>query len=368
MNEREVSVAQEQEQADKEQPAQGTQGKDTDESRPKQQREATEALRKRFLEAGAIFYYRTAPGLPKKIAFTDHGTRLSTEHDDPSVIQGMVLRAQEKGWTVVRVKGTEEFKAEAWMRATLAGFDVEGYSPRAIDLARWQDRNDQQSMKRTAPTRRGERVDYQNQTATVASREQPEQAVRAGQQVALATLEAILRARGDSPTMMAAAVEEAKARLQGERVVVGTIVDHGIAHYNHDAQENKSYFVKVTTDRGEQEIWGVDLARACEQHGVKRGDAVALVQQGQERVTVTVPLRDESGNSVGTASEPAHRNRWGIVKLGSIDISKQHELKEAARVSRHEPVVLRYGHAAARTERTPEVTRPPAYERTRGGR
>ncbi len=368
MNELEVGEAQEPERTNKPRPAHATQDQGTDEPRIKQQREATEVLRKRFLEAGASFYYRTAPGEPKKIAFTDHGKRLSTEHDDPSVIQGMVLRAQEKGWTVVRVNGTEEFKAEAWVHATLAGLDVAGYTPRAIDLARWQDRTDQRSMDRPAPKQCGKRVDRPEGTAPAALKEQPEPAVSAGQQVALTTLEAILRARGDSPIMMAAAIEEAKARLQGERVVVGTVVDHCIAHYEHDVQKQKSYVVKVATAHGEREIWGIDLARACEQHGVKRGDAVALVQQGQERVTVSAPLRDESGASGGTASEPTHRNRWEIVKLDSIGISKQHELKEAARVSRQEPVVLRYDQAAARMDRIPETARTPAYERTKGGR
>jgi hypothetical protein len=67
----------------------------------------------------------------------------------------------------------------------------------------------------------------------------PDQTMSSGQQMAVATLEAILKARGDSPTMIAAAIEEAKARLQGERVVVGTVVDHGIDHYNHDASRRK---------------------------------------------------------------------------------------------------------------------------------
>ncbi len=189
-----------------------------------------------------------------------------------------------------------------------------------------------------------------------------------GQQVALATLEAILRARGDSPAIITAAVEEARARLQGERVVVGTVVDHGIDHYEHDAQKDKSYFVKVATDRGEREIWGVDLRRACEQGKVQRGDAVALVQETQEPVTVTVPVRDCSGASIGPTSQPAHRNRWEVIKLDSIGVREQHHLKEAARVGTQEPVVPRFDHTAARTDRTPHVPRSPALERTRGGR
>jgi putative DNA primase/helicase len=189
-----------------------------------------------------------------------------------------------------------------------------------------------------------------------------------GQHVAVATLEAILKSRGDSPTMIAAAVEEATARLQGERVVVGTVVDHGHDHYNHDIQNTKSYFVKVATDRGERELWGIDLSRAFQQRKVERGDAVALVQQADERVTVTVPLRDASGASIGAAPHQATRNRWEVIKLDSLGVREQHQLKEATRSSTQEPVVPRFDHTAARTDRTPSFTPSPALERTRGGR
>ncbi|HMS82584.1 MAG TPA: hypothetical protein PKD12_02910 [Nitrospira sp.] len=337
-----------------------------EEPRLNRSRDAADSLRKRFLEASGQFYYRTAPGEPTKVAFTDHGKRLITEHDDPSVIHGMVLRAQEKGWTVVRVSGTDEFKTEAWIQATIAGLDVEGYTPRGIDLAQREDRRDQRPAGRPASKEQGDSEASKREPSSPAQRS--EKTMSNGQQVALATLEAILRARGDSPTMITAAVEETRARLQGERVVVGTVVDHGIDHYEHDAQKDKSYFVKVATDRGEREIWGIDLRRACEQGKVQRGDAVALVQQAQEPVTVTVPVRDRSGASISAASQPAHRNRWDVIKLDSIGVREQQQLKEAARVGTQEPVVPRFDHQAARTDRTPNVTRSPALERTRGGR
>jgi hypothetical protein len=332
-----------------------------------QRRDAAESLRKRFLEAGEQFFYRTAPGEPAKIAFTDHGKRLVTEHDDPSVIQGMVLLAKAKGWTTVRVHGNHEFKTEAWVQATIAELDVDGYTPRGIDLARAEDRKDQRPVRgKTAQHPVDREVSHDRATDEHVRRQ--EQTLSPGQQVAVATLEAILKARGDSPTMIAAAVEEAKARLQGERVVVGTVVDHGIDHYNHDVQNAKSYVVKVLTDRGEREIWGVDLGRTFEQGKVQRGDAVALVQQAHEPVTVKVPERDSSGASIGAASQPATRNRWEVIKLDSLGAREQYHLKEAVRVGTQEPVVPRFDHAATRADHRPTVTRSPALERTRGGR
>lgn len=367
MNEIGVDEKQATKRTEEQKPAPVNQAENDEQPRLNQRRDAAESLRKRFIEAGEQFYYRTAPGEPTKIAFTDHGKRLVTEHDDPSVIQGMVLRAKDKGWTTVRVSGTAEFRTEAWVQATIAGLDVEGYPPRGIDLARAEDRRDQRRVRaKTARSPSNREASYDRTTDDPVRK--PEQTMRPGQQVAVATLEAILKARGDSPTMITAAVEEAKARLQGERVVVGTVVDHGIDHYDHDIQNTKSYFVKVATDREEREIWGVDLGRAFEQGKVQRGDAVALVQRAHEPVTVKVPVRDSSGASIGTEPQPATRNRWEVIKLNSLGSREQHHLKEAARTSTQEPVVPRFDHTAARTDRMPNVTRSPALERIRGGR
>lgn len=366
MNEIEVHEEPETVRTDKPKSAHRDQTEEGEEPSLNQRRDAAASLRKRFLEAGGQFYYRTAPGEPTKVAFTDHGKRLITQHDDPGVIHGMVLRAQEKGWTVVRVNGTDEFKTEAWVQATIAGLEVEGYTPRGIDLAQREDRRDQRPPRRPASKDQGD-PEASNRKASD-SPQRSEKTMSDGQQVALATLEAILRTRGDSPTMITAAVEEARARLQGERVVVGTVVDHGTDHYEHDPQMDKSYFVKVATDRGEREIWGVDLRRACEQGKVQRGDAVALVQKAQESVTVTVSVRDRSSTSIGATSQSATRNRWDVIKLDSIEVREQNHLKEAALVGTQEPVVPRFDHQAARIDRAPNVTRSPALERTRGGR
>jgi len=367
MNEIGVNEAQETKRTDEPKPAQGTQDESAEQPRLNQRRDAAESLRKRFIEAGEQFYYRTAPGEPTKIAFTDHGKRLVTKHDDPSVIQGMVLRAKAKGWTTVRVNGTPEFKTEAWVQATIAGLDVEGYTPRGIDLARAEDRKDHRPVRdKTAQPPAEHEASHDRATDNDVRR--PEQTLSPGQQVAVTALEAILKARGDSPTMIAAAIKEAKARLQGERVIVGTVVDHGVDHYDHDIQKNKSYFVKVATDRDEREFWGVDLGRACEQGKVQRGDAVALVQRAHEPVSVTVPVREISGASIGAASQSATRKRWEVIKLDSLGVRAQHQLNKAARVGAQEPVVPRFDHTAARADRTPNVTRSPALERTRGGR
>ena len=169
-------------------------------------------------------------------------------------------------------------------------------------------------------------------------------------------------------SIIAAAVEEATARLQGERLVVGTILEHGKARYGHDEQAEQSYVVTVATATGEKDVWGVDLARAMEQSGAKIGDAVALIQRAHERVTVPSPVNNEAGEVVGMARQPARRNRWDVLNLQTIGVRARDRVTAAARVATHEPIVHVFDPAAARTDQAPNTTRIREQERTRAGR
>ena len=324
---------------------------------------AAESLRHHFLEADHKFYFRGGPGEADRVAFADHGRHLTTEHEDPAVIHGMLLLAQAKGWTSLHVKGSDTFKAEAWMSATMAGIEVQGYQPREIDRVRREERKGETAKKQSEP-----RVDPIAPRDPSASRGDKEpDSLTAAQNIAINTLHTILRSRGDSAAMIAAAVEEATARLQGERLVVGTIVEHGKARYGHDEKAEQSYVVKVATAKGEKEVWGVDLARAMEQSGAQTGNAVALIQRAHERVTVQAPVKNETGEVVGMARQPAARNKWEVLNLQTIGVEARDLVTAAARVTTHEPVVQVFDPAAARTDQVPNTARRD-QERTRDGR
>ncbi len=324
---------------------------------------AAESLRHRFLQADNQFYFR-GPGEADKVAFADHGRRLTTEHEDPAVIHGMLLLAQAKGWTSLRVTGSDAFKAEAWMSATMAGIKVQGYYPREIDRVRLAERRGETPT--TAPKHRGEQGVPRDRSTSRGDKE-PD-SLTAAQHIAINTLQTILRARGDSAAMIAAAVQEATARLQGERLVVGTILEHGRARYGHDEQAEQSYVVRVATAKGEKEVWGVDLARAMERSGAKPGDAVALVQRAHEPVTIQSPVKNEAGEVVGMGPQPAKRNKWEVLNLQTIGAEARDRVTAAARVATHEPMVQVFDPAAARTDHVPDATRIRAQERTRAGR
>ena len=325
---------------------------------------AAESLRHRFLEADNQFYFRGGPGGAETVAFSDHGTSLTTEHEDPAVIHGMLLRAQAKGWTSLHVKGSDTFKAEAWIRATMVGIEVQGYHPREIDRVRLTERRGETPTKQ--PEHHVEQAAPRDPSTSRSERE-PD-LLTAAQHIAINTLHTILRARGDSAVMIAAAVEEATARLQGERLVVGTILEHGKAPYGHDKKAEQSYVVKIATAKGEKEVWGVDLARAMERSGAKIGDAVALIQRAHEPVTVQSPVKNEAGEVVGLAPQLAKRNKWEILNLQTIGVEARDRLTAAARVATHEPVIQVFDPAAARTDHVPDTARIHAQERTRAGR
>ncbi|MEP6935688.1 MAG: LPD7 domain-containing protein, partial [Nitrospirota bacterium] len=286
---------------------------------------AAESLRHRFLQADSKFYFHAGPGAAATVAFSDHGRRLTTEHEDPAVIHGMLLRARAKGWTSLHVKGSDTFKAEVWIQATMVDIEVQGYQPREIDRARLAERRGE--TLRTAPKHRGEPVAPRDPSTSRGDKELD--SLTAAQHIAINTLHTILRARGDSAAMIAAAVEEATARLQGERLVVGTILKHGQARYGHDEQAEQSYVVTVATAKGEKEVWGVDLARAMERSGAKTGDAVALIQRAHERVTIPSPVKNEAGEVVGMARQPAKRNTWEVLNLQTIGVDARDRVTAA---------------------------------------
>ena len=324
---------------------------------------AAESLRHRFLQADHKFYFR-GPGDADKVAFADHGRRLTTEHEDPAVIHGMLLLAQAKGWTSLHVKGSDRFKAEAWMSATMAGIEVQGYHPREIDRVRLAERRG--GTPTTAPKQRVEPVTPRDPST---SRDDTEpDPLTAAQHIAINTLHTILRERGDSAAMIAAALEEATARLQGERLVVGRIVEHGKAPYGHDKKAEQSYVVRVETATGEKAVWGVDLARAMARSGAKTGDAVALIQRAHERVMIRTPIMNETGIEIGSVAESVNRNYWEVINLNTIGLGKREHIVAATREATHEPAIQVFDAAAPRTDHVLAAEKTHSHERTRDGR
>lgn len=338
-----------------------------------------EMLRKRFLQAENKFYYRDDE---HKLAFEDKGKRLATEHNDPEIARSMVELAAAKGWNSIKLKGTDEFKREVWVQAALKGMDVQGFQPRDVDLARLADLRKEQ--ERTADkglnvidqaperARQAERREGRSKAA-----ERPEPAERAAvvdehhrtlsdqQRAAVEAIKTVMRGRGDSEKAVEMAAVLAAERFQTNRVYVGKVLEHGAAPYEHNPENEQSYYVKLQTEAGEKVVWGVDLKRAVDEGKAEVGDDVALAYQGRQAVTVKVKERDAQGKVIGEGERATNRNAWDVRKLETMREEAKERLTEAARNAERQPLVKVYDRDAPRSEVRPEVVRETARENER---
>ncbi len=230
-----------------------------------------DSVQERFIQIGNKFHFPDGTE-----AFTHEGNRLTTRSENAVVIQSMVAIAREAGRGAITVAGTEFFKKEAWFAASLAGLEVRGYEPTEFE----RERVARATARRGAPP--------SEITTQAAARE---------------------------------ADASASTRPPDGALIVGKLVDHGPAHYGHDPKESMSYFVRIETERGDREIWGVDLERAFRQSlstpGI--GDEVGLRAIGKTAVTVLGAKRDAEGRELGRGEIDTHRNQWIVERKTFLD-------------------------------------------------
>lgn len=65
--------------------------------------------------------------------FQDHGKQLATVHDDPRVVADMIAVAKSKGWTQLKLTGSEEFRRQAYLQSESQGISTKGYKPSDAD-------------------------------------------------------------------------------------------------------------------------------------------------------------------------------------------------------------------------------------------
>lgn len=108
-----------------------------------------------------------------------------------------------------------------------------------------------------------------------------------------------------------------RLRRTSDTLLTGRLVEHGAANYQFRRGQDRSYFVRLLTDRGERVLWGKDLERAIEnsQTQVVTGDRVGVRRTGRETVTVTERQRNAQGQVVSQSEQLAHRNRWVVEKV-----------------------------------------------------
>lgn len=106
-------------------------------SDPEQARRKTliSGLSERFVIDGNQYRFR---GNEKRTAFEDHGSRLTSVHDSPSVVRGLVDLAEAKGWKALRIgqDSSAEFRKAVWVEASARGIRTVGHEPSPSDRER----------------------------------------------------------------------------------------------------------------------------------------------------------------------------------------------------------------------------------------
>ena len=243
-----------------------------------------DAVKERFIQIGSSFFFPDGAE-----AFTDHGNRVTTRSENAIVIQSMVAITTARAAGPITVTGTDFFKKEAWFAARLAGLDVLGYEPTALE---------QERLIRAIARRRTAEDTPQSSNAPGA---------RENGRLDRPRIDPDPNAREGSPA-------------EGE-LIVGRLVDHGPAPYHHRHNQPMSYYVRIETDKGDREIWGVDLERAFRKSlstpGV--GDEVGLRAIGSDSVTVLAAKYDPAGREVGREEIDTHRNQWLVERKDFLD-------------------------------------------------
>lgn len=271
-----------------------------------------EKVAKSYVEMNGKYYFA---GRPDALAFVDKGARLQTKLSNAEVAGSMVDIAEARGWTELQVKGTQDFRREAWLEASSRGLSVHGYKPREEDLVR---------LKKMTASRQPNEIEAREQAdQSRPNQEQPSQPRQVGQESQSKAAES--RAQGKQETAQ-------EGTQGGEKVnrLAGTLVEHGKAPYENNKDNRDSYYVKLENSDGQKSTtWGVDLERAVGESGVKEGDQVELENQGRKRVTVERPVKDDKGNVVGSEQINTHRNTWEVKAAALQD--KERDAKELVR-------------------------------------
>ncbi|MBC7602695.1 MAG: hypothetical protein H7255_08560 [Ramlibacter sp.] len=295
-----------------------------------------------------------------RVAFVDAGKALRTEREDKTTIRAMVEVASAKNWKEITVSGTDDFRRNAWIEASLHGVKVKGYEPREADkqiLAELQQRTTptnaitaaEQEQKRDKPS-----VSARTQAEPAPQRKHIDgDALTAHEKTVLDSSRTILNSKALGDQFTQAALRELESKLRGERVYVGEIVDHGRAPYQFNKDKDESYYVTLKTRAGEQVIWGKGLAEAMQERS--SGEQVVLQNIGKRNVTVQERVHDAQGQVVGMRPKESQLNAWKSELLSRFSEKARTDLSH--RSATRQPSLGVYD---AKAPRAPEQPAAPA--------
>lgn len=90
-------------------------------------------VRAKYTQVENKFYFK---GSTEKLAFNDKGQKLETKLDsNKGVTESLVAIAKNRGWSEIKVNGSEAFRKDVWQKASEQGIAVKGYTPTKKEMA-----------------------------------------------------------------------------------------------------------------------------------------------------------------------------------------------------------------------------------------
>ena len=293
--------------------------------RPLDDAELSTALRDRFIvsrekrgmwdKGTTEFTYRKGEN-QGKIAFVDNGKSLTTPSEDRETIRAMLDVAKTKNWKEVTLTGSDDFKRNAWIEASLNGLDVRGYEPREADKLLLKEL--QQDRKPHNAIVSVDRVRESPQVAERAASGRAKQLdgddLSPSAKTVIENSRAFLLSKDVGESFADATMRDLMSKF---RTHEGEIIDHGRAPYKFDKDNEDSYFVALKTPSGEQIIWGKGLSDAMQER--RAGEQVILQNIGKKDVLVSEKVRDATGHVIASRPKESQLNAWKVELAGRVN-------------------------------------------------
>ena len=213
---------------------------------------------------------------------------LKTRNNDAKTIKNMLEIAQSNGWSSIKLKGSHEFKREAWLQASLQGLEVKGYKPTEQDKKLLETR--QSHLEKSTNS-----ITNDITTTQKSEREKP--------------------------------IHEATGKLVG----------YGVAVYPNSSNGSKTYYADIQDDKGNtQRLWGKGIQEALINSNARQGDNLHLVRtgnNGKQNTWKADILKTVSQQKIDLARSSGDPNK---LKTAQQEFAKSHLEKREAQVQSHE--------------------------------
>lgn len=242
------------------------------------------------------FYDKADTKLP---AFESNKNTLETTKEDQRTISAMISVAKSQNWNSVKITGTEEFRREAWLQASLAGIEVKGYKPKENDLIELKARSELLEKNTIVGFTKEQELIKQ----PITTDREPTGATKTEVSATAAAEYSTKSVEPDSKTATAK-----------EFAISGKISDYGYAPYPDNPKSN-SFFVEVTKDDGTtSKAWGLALADQLTKNDLIKGDTVNLQKLDGQKTDVSLPtkVKDSDGNVSGIKEKIYTVQAWNI--------------------------------------------------------